>query len=98
LFGLLTCSSFVPNSSANQNFAEFCDHPIDGDVRRALNAQEANQGSAVGDWAKVDREVVNQAPWVPFENLIQADFVSRRVGDHQYNPTWGEMVDQLWVR
>jgi hypothetical protein len=26
------------------------------------------------------------------------DFVSRRVGNYQYNPQLGVLLDQLWVR
>jgi len=26
------------------------------------------------------------------------DFVSRRVGNYQYNPQQGVLIDQLWVR
>ena len=27
----------------------------------------------------------------------RADFVSRRVGNYQYNPQWGALLDQMWV-
>jgi len=26
------------------------------------------------------------------------DVVSRRVGNHQYSPQWGILLDQLWAR
>ena len=48
-------------------------------------------------WAKVDREVTDLAPFVPFVSLRSADFISARVGDYQYNPIWGIMLDQLWA-
>ena len=28
----------------------------------------------------------------------QMEFVSKRVGNYQYNPHWGVLLDQLWVR
>jgi peptide/nickel transport system substrate-binding protein len=35
---------------------------------------------------------------VPLLNPKQVDFVSRRVGDYQYSPQWGVLLDRLWVR
>jgi len=49
-------------------------------------------------WARVDREIVNHAPVVPLFTLKNADIVSERVGNYQYNPQWGVLIDQLWVR
>ena len=49
-------------------------------------------------WADVDREITHQAPWVPFVSLRFADFTSARVGNYQYDPAGGILLDQLWVR
>jgi hypothetical protein len=35
---------------------------------------------------------------VPLVTLKQVDIVSRRVGNYQYNPQWGVLFDQLWVK
>lgn len=49
--------------------------------------------------ARIDRELVDQAPWVPLFNPKLPDFVSKRVGNYQYNLyDLGVLVDQLWVR
>jgi hypothetical protein len=32
------------------------------------------------------------------QNELQTTLVSRRVGNYQYNPQWGPLLDQLWVR
>lgn len=96
---LFTCKSFVPRSPmTNVNMSEFCNKRIDRKIQEALKAQELNSGRAISDWAQVDHAIVNQAPWVPFQHPLEVDFVSRRVGDYQYNPQWGELLDQLWVR
>ena len=95
---LLTCSSFTPRSRDNQNFAEFCDRRIDAEVARARSLQTTDPGAASRLWSKIDRDVVDQAPWVFLQNPLQVDFVSRRVGNYQYNPQWGVLLDQLWVR
>jgi hypothetical protein len=35
---------------------------------------------------------------VPLVNPFTTDFVSRRVGDYQYNAVEGVLINQLWVR
>jgi hypothetical protein len=30
-------------------------------------------------------------------NPRRTEFVSTRVGNYQYNPQWGGLLDQLWV-
>ena len=50
-------------------------------------------------WERVDRETVDQAPWVPLVNPKEIDILSKRVGNYQYSPNgYGMMFDQLWVR
>jgi hypothetical protein len=29
---------------------------------------------------------------------LEVDLLSRRAGNFQYNPVWGALIDQLWVR
>ena len=95
---LLSCRSFHPASPANGNRAGFCDRKIDAQIGRALSLQ-ASSPDAVGPlWAQIDHEIVDQAPWVPMTNPKAIDFVSERVGGYQYNPQWGMLIDQLWVR
>jgi len=54
---------------------------------------------AGGVWERVDRLIVNQAPWVPLANRKVIDVLSRRVGNYQYSPAGlGMLIDQLWVR
>jgi peptide/nickel transport system substrate-binding protein len=49
-------------------------------------------------WARVDRRLVDVAAAVPLINTIQADLVSRRVGNFQFSAYWSVRLDQLWVR
>jgi ABC-type transport system substrate-binding protein len=46
----------------------------------------------------IDRELSDQAPWVPLVNLKAVDIVSKRVGNYQNSPSSGVLIDQLWVR
>ena len=97
-FSVFTCESFTPNSSSNANWAEFCNPKIDAEIARARTLQITDPGAASRLWARIDRDVVNQAPFFFLQNPLQVDFVSRRVGNYQYNPQWGVLLDQLWVR
>ena len=96
---LLTCRSFIPASpSGNINAAEFCDPRIDAQVTRALARQTRPPGAASALWARIDHELVDQAPWVPLYNPRELVVVSARVGNYQFDPNWNLLVDQLWVR
>ena len=42
--------------------------------------------------------MVDLAPEVPLFTPTHVNIVSKRVGNYQYNPEWGILFDQLWVR
>jgi YVTN family beta-propeller protein len=95
---LLTCKAFVPALPGQTNLAEFCDRSIDAQIARAAAAQAQDPAAATVLWQKVERSLLAQAPLVPAYNRRNVDFVSKRVGNYQYNPQWGVVLDQLWVK
>jgi len=95
---LLTCASFVPASDANINVAEFCNRSIDEKARRAHSLQQTDPAAAGEAWSRVDRKLVDQAPWAPLYNPRSATALGARVGNYQYHPFWTVLLDQLWVR
>jgi peptide/nickel transport system substrate-binding protein len=95
---LLTCASYVPASADNANFAGFCDPHIDRAIEHAQTEQTANPELAGRLWQRVDREIVDKAPWVPLSSPNLLNVLSRRVGNFQFSPMWSMLVDQLWVR
>ena len=95
---LFTCASFLPNTPVNLNASEFCDPRIDRQIGRALTEQATNPDTARGLWERVDMQAVDQGPWVPLVNPKVVDVLSKRVGDYQYSPQLGMLLDQLWVR
>jgi peptide/nickel transport system substrate-binding protein len=96
---LLSCRSFRPASpNQNINVAEFCNRAIDVEITRARALQTSDPPTASRLWSKIDRDIVDQAPWVVQLNPIEPVFVARRVGNYQYNPQYGVLYDQLWVR
>ena len=95
---LLSCSAFIPQSGLNANFSEFCNRRIEARIRQALALQATDPYLANQLWSQVDHAIVDQAPFVPLFTLKHLDLVSERVGNYQYNPQWGVLLDQLWVR
>jgi ABC-type transport system substrate-binding protein len=71
---------------------------VDRTIRHA-EALEATDAHAAGAlWARLDRELVDRAAWVPLVNPRNVDFVSRRVENYQYTTNTGILADQLWLR
>ena len=95
---LLTCAAFVPRNAGNLNIAEFCDRSIDAEARRAHSLQQTDPAAAGEAWSRVDRELVDRAPWVPLYNPRAVTALSTRVGNYQYHPFWTVLLDQLWCR
>lgn len=94
----LSCDSFRPESDLNANRAGFCDPSVDAGIERALALETSDPDAAKRIWAQLDRKIVDQAPWLPTLNLNTIDFVSDRVGNYQFHPQWGLLLDQLWVK
>jgi peptide/nickel transport system substrate-binding protein len=96
---LFSCGSFLPGNAQNTNFAEFCDAGIDRLMEQAATEQTTNPAAGRELWERVDRAIVDQAPWVPLHNPKAIDVLSKRVGNYQYSPAGtGMLIDQLWVR
>jgi peptide/nickel transport system substrate-binding protein len=94
---LLGCGSIHPNSDASPNIAAFCDKSIQKQMTQA-EGLGSNPTAADAIWQKVDHEMTDQAPWVDLFNPKQIDFLSKRVGNYQWNPQWYILIDQLWVK
>jgi YVTN family beta-propeller protein len=80
------------------NFARFCDPGIDRKAARALDLFATDPEGAARMWAQLDRELVDQAPWVPLFTPRWPILTSKRVGNWQYHPYLYVLLDQLWVR
>jgi YVTN family beta-propeller protein len=76
----------------------FCDPVVDRENHRAHSLQAARPEVAASIWARVDRELADQAASVPLANRRAIDFVSGRLRNYQAHPYWGVIADQLWLR
>lgn len=94
-----SCTAFVPASpEQNTNLSEFCDPSIDAQMARAVALQVQDSAAASVLWQKVEQSLLAHAPVVPAYNRSNMDFVSKRLGNYQYNPQWGLLLDQAWVK
>jgi hypothetical protein len=99
-----TANFFVPlvecsdAAGTGLNTGGFCDPRLDARIGKALATEALSPGVASQEWTAIDRTLVDQAIEVPISNQLGSVFVARRVGNYQYNPQWGVLVDQLWVR
>jgi YVTN family beta-propeller protein len=94
----LTCRSFDQNPTGTVNYAGYCNPGVDKLAAEAQAAQLTDPAAARAVWARVDRAVTDQAPWAPVFNNSWTVFVSARVGNSQVHPTYGPLLDQMWVR
>jgi YVTN family beta-propeller protein len=76
----------------------FCDERIDARIERGLEIQATDPDDAIALWTRIERDIVDLAPWVPLFTPSHAHLVSKRVGNYQFNPESRLLFDQLWVR
>jgi peptide/nickel transport system substrate-binding protein len=99
LVQLFSCPAFLPGSPDNNlNVSEFCDPGIDRQMRKAQAEQLSDPTGSRALWQRVDREITDAAPWVPLMIAKSVNVLSKRVGNYQYSPQNGMLIDQLWVR
>jgi hypothetical protein len=76
-------------------------------VRRAVNLALGRRQivNSYGDplaadvlWARLDREFTDLAIWLPTVTPNETDLISHRFANYQYNPVWGALIDQMWIR
>jgi len=94
-FVLVSCSSL---GHRRLNASGFCSHELEAKIKHATALQAEDQVAAAKLWAEVDRETTNLAALVPTFTPRNIDLVSKRVGNYQYHPLFGVLLDQLWVR
>ena len=95
LFG---CASFTPGSDSSINIAGFCDKAIQARMDEALALGVTDPEAANAMWAEIDKSVTDLAPMAALFTPKHVDFVSKRVGNFQFNSQFYWMVSQSWVQ
>jgi hypothetical protein len=65
------------------------------------NRPQVIDGGWGADYAAADDfigKLTDLAIWLPTVTPNEVDLISGRAGNYQYNPNWGVLLDQLWVR
>jgi len=95
---LLSCGAFHPGSDASINISGFCDKGIDAQINKNLITAVTDQKAANAEWAKLDQELTDQAPWATLFTPKQLDFVSKRLGNFTYSEQFHMIYSQVWVQ
>ena len=95
LFG---CSSFTEGSDSSINIAGFCDEKVEAKMKEAFALAATDQAAANKIWTEVDKMVTDAAPAAPLFTPKHIDFVSKRLGNFQFNAQFYWMVSQSWVQ
>jgi peptide/nickel transport system substrate-binding protein len=98
LYILFGCESFHPGSDSSINFSGWCNKPINAQMHKALTLAVTNPAAANAQWAKIDKQVTDQAPMATLFTPKHVDFVSKRVGNFTFSKQFYWLVDQSWVK
>jgi YVTN family beta-propeller protein len=94
-------SSYIPQffgcgGSLSNDY--YCDNGLDHQMRTASLLELQNPARADATWTAVDHRLTSQAVWAPTVDLHAVELVSPRVRNYQFNPVWGFLADQVWLR
>ena len=67
-------------------------------MKEAFALGVTDQDGANKIWAEVDKMVTDKAPAAPLFTPKHIDFVSKRLGNFQFNAQFYWMVTQSWVQ
>ena len=67
-------------------------------MKAALALGVTDPEAANKQWAEIDRAVMEKSPALPLFTPKHLDFVSKRLGNFQFNSQYYFMVTQAWVQ
>jgi len=95
---IFSCPTAANPAGQGANFSRLCDARLERLISAAQGVQSQDLVAALRAWAAADHMVADQAAVLPYENPLALTLLSRRTGNYQFNPEWGVLLDQLWVR
>lgn len=98
LYVLYGCESFREGSDSSVNISGFCDKTINDKMKKALDLGVEDPAAANKMWAEIDRDVTDAGASAVLFTPKHLDFVSKRVGNFQFNSQYYWMVTQAWVQ
>jgi hypothetical protein len=94
-------ASYIPAffSCGGANSAGYYCHPaLDREMRHAELLEPTDAPKARELWATIDRQLTNDAAWLPTVTFRDIELTSGRLRNYEYNPVWGFLADQAWLR
>jgi hypothetical protein len=94
-------SSYIPSFLScfgGNNWGGYCNLTADSEIQQAERLELTNPPDARTIWETIDRQLTNTAAWVPTVTYPEVELTSRRLHNYQYNPVWGFLADQSWLR
>ena len=94
-------SSYIPQyfscGGGNGN-GFYCNPRLDREMQQATQLELINPLRSRALWESVDRQLTDNAVWVPTVTPREVDLTSNRLHNYEYNPVWGFLADQSWLR
>ena len=75
-----------------------CDPRLDREMKAAGQLESGDLARARGRWESIDRQLTDEAIWVPTINVREVELLSKRVRNYEHHAVWGFLVDQGWLR
>jgi len=94
-------TSYVPqfvSCAGGTSNGYYCNRSLDREMREAGLLELSDPPKASALWEAVDRQLTDDAVWVPTVTQRDVEITSRRLRNYQYNPVWGFLADQAWVQ
>jgi YVTN family beta-propeller protein len=94
-------SSYIPQffscDGGNSN-GWYCSPALDREMQHAEQLALTDPPKARASWESIDRQLTDNALWVPTVTYPDIELTSRRLRNYLYNPVWGFLADQSWLR
>jgi peptide/nickel transport system substrate-binding protein len=94
-------SAYIPQffgCSGGTSNGYYCNPRLDQATQKASQLKLAKPTRSTALWTSVDHQLTDDAPWAPTINQQEVDLVSGRLHNYEYNPVWGFLADQSWLR
>jgi YVTN family beta-propeller protein len=94
-------SSYVPgfvSCGGGTSNGYYCNASLDREMQQAGMVELSDPPNASALWESIDRQLTNEAVWVPTVTQRDIEITSSRLRNYQYNPVWGFLADQAWLR
>jgi hypothetical protein len=94
-------SSYVPSfvsCGGGTSNGYFCNRSLDNEMQAAGGLELSDPSAASTRWESIDRQLTDDAVWVPTVTQRDIEITSSRLHNYEYNPVWGFLADQSWLR